>query len=135
MLIGASPTNADRADEQSQAGPKVVCIKDYDPPTGAYQYQPHKCVLHERGAYPLASANTIQLKKMHWKRWQAGSAVGKGMTAISTYGPAPIEVKLLRARHPCGTTVFSKAKIRVTIHSDGETHHSHGKLSLDDCLS
>ena len=115
--------------------PRVICVTSYRPPEGAYRRKPHKCEFHHRGDFPIAGVNTAPTGRLHWKLWGHRHAVAKGKFFISTYGPAPAKVKLSRPRRACGTSVFTKVRIKYRTHFNGQTHHDRFHMLIDNCLS
>ena len=137
LIVGAGMRgNAVSASVEKRANsPKVVCITSFDPPRGRYQYKPDKCTLHKRGEFPIAGYNTSHIRRMNWKSWDNQSATGKGELFITTYGPAPATVRLTERRSPCGTEVFTQARIDYRTRYNGENHRDHFRFKLDDCLT
>ena len=114
---------------------QVICLTEWGyHPEGWYRTRPHTCDLHERGEYPVAHVNVYTTQRLHWLSWGAETAVAKGKLGISTYGLAPLKLKLNRPRHLCGHTVFTKAHLDVQTHYGGRVHRSRFSIPLDNCL-
>ncbi|HEX5929202.1 MAG TPA: hypothetical protein VFY48_07400 [Solirubrobacterales bacterium] len=101
--------------------------------TGAYRTRPHSCDFHHRGQ-PAFHAAIAVTRGLHWLHWGGAIAVAKGKIGISTYGLAPLKIRLSGLREVCGHTVYTKAQLFVTARVDGEVHRSQGSMPLDDCL-
>jgi hypothetical protein len=114
--------------------PQVICLTEWgDDPTGLYRSRPHHCDLHERGT-PAFHPTIAGTQGLHWLHWGGRVAVAKGKLAISTYGLAPLKLRLSGLREVCGHTVYTKADLFVTVYYDGKAHHNHGSMPVDDCL-
>ncbi len=126
------------ASSPSRAGvlkPQVVCLTEWGyQPKGWYRTRPHKCDLHEHGRYPVAHVNTFTTKRLRWLQWSSRSAVAKGKLGISTYGLAPMKLRLLRPRQLCGHMVFTRAHLAVRVRYDGKIRRSSFWIWLDECL-
>jgi hypothetical protein len=116
--------------------PQVVCLTEWgEHPEGAYRIRPHSCDLHERGKFPVAHLNVMVTHNLHWLHW-GQVAVARGQLGISTYGWAPLKLRLTQPRELCGHTVFTKARLLIRIRSSsGHWHRSHTRIQLDNCLS
>jgi hypothetical protein len=78
-------------------------------PKPVYRTTPGRCMFVHKGGQPI-SANSVTTKKLNWKSWGNGHARAKGRELISTAGPVRVVVRLSRARHRCGNTVFTRAQ-------------------------
>lgn len=115
--------------------PQVICLTEWgEHPEGWYRTRPHSCDLHERGKFPVAHVNTYTARRLHWLHWGASVAVAKGKLGVSTYGLAPLKLRLAGARYQCGHTVFTRARLEVLFHFEGHSHRSKFWISLDTCL-
>jgi hypothetical protein len=115
--------------------PQVICVVEWgEHPTGAYRYRPHECDLHERGAFPVAHVNLAVTKRLHWLHWGAKIAVARGKLGISTYGLAPIKLRLLKPRTLCGHTVFTEMIVRGRSPFEGKPHPFRYREKIDTCL-
>jgi hypothetical protein len=101
-------------------------------PDSAYRFRPHSCDFHQRGK-PYAHAWIQVTWNLRWRYWGPRRALAKGKIGISTYGPAPVRVKLSRPRHRCGQTVFTKGRFKVRIRVDGRTKTFRYGVQLDKC--
>lgn len=119
-----------------RSGPQVVCLTEWGShPEGVYQIRPHHCDLHERGRFPVAHVNVWVTRHLHWTRWGARAAVGKGQLGISTYGWAPFKLRLYQPQLVCGHMTFTRARYAVRLRSHHHpTRWHYGSLKLDDCL-
>jgi hypothetical protein len=114
--------------------PQVVCLTEWgDDPTGVYRSRPHHCDLHERDT-PAFHPTIAVTQGLHWLQWGGRVAVARGKLGISTYGLAPLKLRLSGLREVCGHTVYTKAELFVTVYYGGEAHHNHGSMPVDDCL-
>jgi hypothetical protein len=112
---------------------QVVCITQWDPhPHSSYRFRPHSCDFHERGK-PYVHAYIQVARHLHWRYWSPRRALAHGKLGVSTYGLAPLRVKLSRPRHACGRTVFTKGRFRVRIRQNGRTHTYRYSVHLDKC--
>lgn len=116
--------------------PQVVCLTEWgEQPEGTYRTRPHSCDLHERGKLPVAHLNVMVTHNLHWLHW-GRVAVARGQLGISTYGWAPLKLRLTRPRALCGHTVFTRALLHVRFRSSsGHWHRSRVRIQLDNCLS
>jgi hypothetical protein len=125
---------AENADALPAGKRQVVCLTEWgDEPTGVYRTRPHHCDLHERNT-PAFHPTIAVTQHLHWLHWGGRIAVAKGKLGISTYGLAPLKLRLSGPREVCGHTVYTKARLFVTVYYHGKAHHSHGSMPLDDCL-
>ena len=114
---------------------QVICLVEWgSQPTGAYRGRPHSCDLHIRGQVPVAHVNVAVTKRLQWLHWGGRTAVAKGRLGISTYGLAPLKLRLSGLREICGQMVYTKAQLFVTTRYGGEIHHSRNSMPLDTCL-
>src|SRR4051794_26874813 len=68
---------------------QVICAIEYgDPGTGAYRQRPHECQFHERGQ-PVAYANLVAMRSIHWSHWGPRVAIGRGKFLANMVGPTP----------------------------------------------
>lgn len=134
LLCASSSIGAALAAPPGQ--PQVICLTEWgEHPEGAYRIRPRSCDLHERGKFPVAHLNVMVTHNLHWLHW-GRVAVARGQLGISTYGWAPLKLRLTRPRELCGHTVFTEARLRIRLRSsDGHLHQSHTTIRLDDCLS
>jgi hypothetical protein len=124
----------DRA-EATIRSPQVICITEWgDQPTGAYRYRPHQCDIHERGAFPVFHLNVSVLRRLHWLHWGPKSAVARGKLGISTYGLAPIKLRLLKPRTLCDHTTFTEMIMRGRVPYGGKPHPFRDRKKIDTCL-
>jgi hypothetical protein len=121
--------------QASPPGSQVVCLTEWGyHPTGWYRTRPHSCGLHERGKFPAAHVNVYTAARLHWLHWGARSATARGKLGISTYGLAPLKLRLSRPRHLCGHTVFTRAHLTIRTHYHEHSHRSSFDIWLDSCL-
>jgi hypothetical protein len=114
---------------------QVICLTEWGyQPTGAYFNRPHSCDLHKRGELPAVHLNIAVVRRLQWLHWGGKVAVAKGRIGISTYGLAPLKLRLEGLRQLCGRSVYTKARLFVTVRYDGKTHHSRNSIPLDTCL-
>lgn len=99
----------------------VICLTKSDPPRGKRLFKPRRCALHQRGAFPVAGANTKSLLRLRWKRWTARRAVARGKSFVSTVGKVKVRIVLHRPRMRCGEWVFTRARITEWIPQPGGT--------------
>lgn len=119
----------------ASGSPEVICVVEWgDNPTGAYRYRPHECDLHERSAFPVAHVNITVAKRLRWLHWGPGSATARGKMGISTYGLAPVKLRLIRPRTHCGHTVFTEMIVKGRSPYDGKPHPFHYREKIDTCL-
>ena len=131
-LMGVAVTSAARS---SAPRTQVICLTEWGyQPTGAHRTRPRSCDLHEFGRVPVAHVNVWVTKRLRWQRWGSKSAVARGKLGISTYGLAPIKLRLMRPRLLCGHIVFTRAHLAVRVRYDGKTRRSSHWLWLDKCL-
>jgi hypothetical protein len=124
-IVATLPTGAGAR----KSRPWVICTTQWDPsPQSTYRRKPHACDYHERGE-PYAHAWIEVTRHVQWHYWNGRRAVGHGKTYISTYGPAPVKIKLSRPQHVCGQKIFTKARFKVR--ASGDTYR-YG-ISLDKC--
>ena len=129
LLIFGTPDAGARSSR-----PQVICLTEWgDDPTGVYRSRPHHCDLHERDT-PAFHPTIAVTQGLHWLHWGGRVAVAKGKLGISTYGLAPLKLRLSGLREVCGHTVYTKAELFITTFYDGEAHRSHGSMPVDDCL-
>lgn len=135
LLLTSASSPATTGTSAGAGDQRVICVTSYgNHATGAYRYKPHKCVLHQRGAFPVAGANTASLGRIHWKHW-AGQAKGTGKIGISTAGSFKAKIRLTKPHRPCGVVVYTKASI--SYHGtayNGEPVKGHFKMPIDNCL-
>ena len=113
---------------------QVICLTEWgDNPTGAYRSRPHSCDLHERGTPAFHPTIAVALR-LHWLHWGGRVAVARGKIGISTYGLAPLKLRLSGLREVCGHTVYTRAQMLVTVYYDGQVHRSRSSKLLDNCL-
>jgi hypothetical protein len=116
--------------------PQVICLTEWGyQPEGDYRTRPVACDLHDYGAYPVAHVNVWVTKRLRWSSWGPKSAVATGKLGISTYGLAPLKLRLTRPRELCGHVVFTRAHLDVRVRYDGKVRRSGHWTWLDKCLS
>jgi hypothetical protein len=131
LLSGSSNTVAAQS-----ATPQVICLTEWGyQAEGGYRTSPHACDLHEYDAYPVAHVNVWVIQRLRWSSWGPKSAVAKGKLGISTYGLAPLKLRLMRPRELCGHSVFTRAHLDVRVRYDGKIRRSGHWIWLDKCLS
>jgi hypothetical protein len=129
LRLGTEDASAYPAGER-----QVICLTEWgDEPTGVYRTRPHHCDLHERNTTAFHPTIAVT-QRLHWLHWGGRIAVAKGKLGISTYGLAPLKLRLSKLREVCGHLVYTKAQLFVTVYYDGEAHHSRGSMPLDNCL-
>ena len=105
---------------------QVICAVEYgNPGKGAYRTRPHECMFHKRFT-PVAYANMVILRSIHWKHWGPKVAVGNGDFLANMAGPTPGTVRLTHPIEVCGHTVFTVAHFKFK----GLGSSGHG-LNLD----
>jgi hypothetical protein len=125
-----------RAVASNSATPQVICLTEWGyQPKGDYRTRPASCDLHDYGAYPVAHVNVWVTKRLRWSSWGSRSAVATGKLGISTYGLAPLKLRLTRPRRLCGHVVFTRAHLDVRVRYDGKVRRSGHWTWLDKCLS
>jgi hypothetical protein len=110
-------------------GVRVVCITGSNSGglVGRYLYKPRNCMFHRKGT--LTTAGTIlTVKRLRWKRWTGKRARATGKL-VSNAGRFRIRLKLTKAQHPCGTTVFSRLTFKIK-----SPHSSTRSWRIDNCL-
>jgi hypothetical protein len=123
----------------AQAGqgvhPRVVCVTQWDPhPKSSYRFRPHRCDFHDRRASDYAHYVIATTARLHWRYWNARRALAHGKIGLSTYGLAPVRVKLTNPRTRCGhRRVFTKGRFKVRIRVKGGHRTFRFSMPLDVC--
>jgi hypothetical protein len=111
--------------------PKVICITKFKGTRlyGTYRYRPQHCVLHQRYK-SSASVYLMDIVRVHWKRWDAQKAVGKGKYWVEMNGPVKAKFKLAKPRTSCGQRLFTEVQVRYRL--AGHRYRFH--RPIDRCL-
>lgn len=113
---------------------KVVCITRWGPhPKGSYRYRPHACDFHDRRGSDYIHAEIQATRHLRWRYWSPHRASARGKIGISTYGFAPVRVKLSQPRPHCGHRVFTKGRFKVRIRVRGGHRTYRYTVPLDAC--